>query len=67
MTPSESARLGEATRDGLMQKLRDQDTAFRNFFVGRAKYPKCKKEPIPKVSATASIIATGQDESVDRE
>ncbi|ABA58005.1 Transposase [Nitrosococcus oceani ATCC 19707] len=35
--------LGEATRDCLMQKLRDQDTAFRNFFAGRAKHPKFKK------------------------
>ncbi len=37
------AWLNEATRDCLMQKLRDQDTAFRNFFAGRAKYPKFKK------------------------
>jgi putative transposase len=28
----------------LSQKLRDQDTAFKNFFAGRAKYPKFKKK-----------------------
>jgi putative transposase len=35
--------LKEASRDVLGQKLRDQDTAFKNFFAGRAKYPKFKK------------------------
>src|ERR1700684_1116779 len=28
----------------LTQCLRDQDTAFRNFFAGRAKYPKFKRK-----------------------
>ncbi len=36
--------LGEATADVLIQKLRDQETAFKNFFEGRAKYPKFKKK-----------------------
>lgn len=35
--------LSEATSVVLMQRLRDLDTAFKNFFEGRAKYPKfCK-------------------------
>ncbi len=37
------AWLGEASATTLNQKLRDQDVAFRNFFAGRAKYPKFKK------------------------
>jgi putative transposase len=36
--------LKEASSTVLGQKLRDQDTAFRNFFAGRAKYPKFKKK-----------------------
>ncbi|BAW81056.1 transposase [Candidatus Nitrosoglobus terrae] len=36
--------LKEASACVLQQKLRDQDTAFRNFFAGRAKYPKFKKK-----------------------
>ncbi|ABA57686.1 Transposase, IS605 OrfB [Nitrosococcus oceani ATCC 19707] len=35
--------LSEATASCHTQKLRDQDTAFRNFFAGRAKYPRFKK------------------------
>jgi putative transposase len=35
--------LKEASACVLQQKLRDQDTAFKNFFAGRAKYPKFKK------------------------
>src|SRR5699024_5813348 len=37
------AWLNEASATCLTQKLRDQDTAFRNFFAGRAKYPRFKK------------------------
>ncbi|BAW79661.1 transposase [Candidatus Nitrosoglobus terrae] len=36
--------LKEASATVLNQKLRDQDIAFRNFFAGRAKYPKFKKK-----------------------
>jgi putative transposase len=36
--------LKEASAAVLSQKLRDQDTAFKNFFAGRAKYPKFKKK-----------------------
>ncbi|WP_041355273.1 RNA-guided endonuclease InsQ/TnpB family protein [Nitrosococcus halophilus] len=35
--------LSEATASCHTQKLRDQDTAFKNFFAGRAKYPRFKK------------------------
>ena len=35
--------LSEATAGCHTQKLRDQDTAFKNFFSGRAKYPRFKK------------------------
>ncbi|EDZ65291.1 transposase, IS605 family [Nitrosococcus oceani AFC27] len=35
--------LKEASATTLNQKLRDQDTAFKNFFAGRAKYPRFKK------------------------
>ena len=35
--------LSEAAATCLTQKLRDQDTAFKNFFAGRAKYPRFKK------------------------
>ncbi|QBQ56557.1 RNA-guided endonuclease InsQ/TnpB family protein [Nitrosococcus wardiae] len=35
--------LGEATASCPTQKLRDQDTAFKHFFAGRAKYPRFKK------------------------
>ena len=38
------AWLSEASATTLNQKLRDQDTAFRNFFAGRAKYPRFKKK-----------------------
>jgi putative transposase len=37
------AWLKDASATVLSQKLRDQDTAFRNFFAGRAKYPRFKK------------------------
>ncbi|EDZ66461.1 transposase, IS605 family [Nitrosococcus oceani AFC27] len=37
------AWLKEASATCLIQKLRDQDTAFRHFFAGRAKYPRFKK------------------------
>lgn len=37
------AWLSEANSTVLVQALRDQDRAFRNFFAGRAKYPKFKK------------------------
>ncbi|MGR6036264.1 MAG: RNA-guided endonuclease InsQ/TnpB family protein [Candidatus Nitrosoglobus sp.] len=36
--------LKEVSATVLSQKLRDQDTAFKNFFAGRAKYPKFKKK-----------------------
>ncbi|ADE15885.1 putative transposase IS891/IS1136/IS1341 family [Nitrosococcus halophilus Nc 4] len=35
--------LSEATAGCHTQKLRDQDTAFKHFFAGRAKYPRFKK------------------------
>lgn len=35
--------LKEANAQCLIQKLRDQDKAFANFFAGRAKYPRFKK------------------------
>ncbi|KFI22874.1 RNA-guided endonuclease InsQ/TnpB family protein [Nitrosococcus oceani] len=35
--------LSEATAGCHTQKLRDQDTAFKNFFAGRAKYPRFKR------------------------
>jgi putative transposase len=35
--------LSEATAGCHTQKLIDQDTAFKNFFAGRAKYPRFKK------------------------
>ena len=35
--------LADAPATVLTQKLRDQDRAFRNFFEGRAKYPKYRK------------------------
>ncbi|KFI21239.1 RNA-guided endonuclease InsQ/TnpB family protein, partial [Nitrosococcus oceani] len=35
--------LSEATASCHTQKLRDQETAFKNFFAGRAKYPRFKK------------------------
>ena len=35
--------LKGASATCLTQKLRDQDTAFKNFFAGRAKYPRFKK------------------------
>src|SRR5699024_9613762 len=37
------AWLNEASATCLNQKLRDQDTAFKNLFAGRAKYPRFKK------------------------
>lgn len=43
--------LKEASACVLQQKLRDQDTAFRNFFAGRAKYPKFKRSYTGKASA----------------
>lgn len=36
--------LAEAPATILTQKLRDQDRAFRNFFEGRASYPRFKKK-----------------------
>lgn len=36
--------LNEATSAQLTQKLIDQDKAFKNFFEGRAKYPRFKKK-----------------------
>src|SRR5699024_6915563 len=35
--------LKDASATCLTQKLRDQDSAFKNFFAGRAKYPRFKK------------------------
>ncbi len=35
--------LQEASVTCLTQKLRDQEVAFKNFLVGRAKYPRFKK------------------------
>ncbi|KFI21240.1 transposase, partial [Nitrosococcus oceani] len=35
--------LSEATASCHTQKLRDQDTAFKNFFAARARYPRFKK------------------------
>jgi putative transposase len=35
--------LKEASATVLGQKLKDQDTAFKNFFAGRTKYPRFKK------------------------
>jgi putative transposase len=36
--------LKNSTADVLTQKLIDQDKAFKNFFAGRAKYPRFKKK-----------------------
>lgn len=36
--------LKDATNAVMTQKLRDLDTAFKNFFAGRAKYPRFKKK-----------------------
>jgi putative transposase len=36
--------LNDATAGVLVQKLRDQDRAFANFFAGRAKFPSFKKK-----------------------
>jgi len=38
------AWLREVPATCLIQCLRDQDAAFRNFFAGRAKYPKFKRK-----------------------
>lgn len=38
------AWLKDASAAVLNQKLRDQDTAFKNFFAGRAKYPRFKRK-----------------------
>ncbi|WP_232420092.1 RNA-guided endonuclease InsQ/TnpB family protein [Nitrosococcus watsonii] len=42
MKKAEYPWLSEATAGCHTQKLRDQDTAFRNFFAGRARYPRFK-------------------------
>lgn len=41
---AETLWLGQLPSDPIAQELRDLDTAFKNFFAGRAKYPKKKRK-----------------------
>ena len=46
--------LGNVPTSCLQQSLRDQDAAFKNFFEGRARYPKFKSK-YRKQSARVTI------------
>src|SRR5215467_3572267 len=50
----ETAWLQEVSSVPLQQSLRHLESAFRNFFDGRAKYPKFKKKHGPQVATYAS-------------
>src|SRR5215472_9159772 len=49
-----TAWLSEVSRVPLQQSLRHLESAFRNFFDGRAKYPKFKKKRGPQAATYAS-------------